>query len=520
MRLTKVPFQKTKSFSDFFLDYISQKEQLRPFYNRFPSLENFSDQITEKKRNFSEHHRKVLAEALTDQYKGFTLSQTTSKNLDLLKDENTFTVVTGHQLNICTGPLYFIYKIVTVINTCRRLKERYPLYNFIPTFWMASEDHDYEEIKSFRLFGQKYTWNTSQTGAVGRFSTDGLSKLMDTIPQNGNLFKDAYRKKTLSDAVRFYVNELFKEYGLIIIDGDSHALKSLFKNIISEDILNQSTRKLVDDTNSELEKLGYKTQVYCREINFFYLDHHLRSRIEKKDNYDVLDSNIQFDRDTLMETIETKPERFSPNVILRPLYQELILPNLAYVGGPAEMIYWLQLKSLFDHHSVVFPILLPRNFAMVIESHIEKKFLKTGLTIEDLFKEKGELFNQWVLNNSNHNLSVKTELEKVKEIFEQLQDRSEKIDVTLKPFVGAQEKHALKGLERIGHKMLRAEKRKQREKLGQIEAVKDHLFPNGGLQERVDNFLNFYSTDQEFITKLVAHIDPLDFRFNVLHYES
>jgi bacillithiol biosynthesis cysteine-adding enzyme BshC len=461
-----------------------------------------------------------LVDALADQYKGVTLGPEVAGNLSLLKEVNTFTVVTGHQLNICTGPLYSIYKIVTVINACRRLKERYPSYDFVPVFWMATEDHDYEEIKSFRVFGKKYTWHTNQHGAVGRFSTNGLSDLMDAIPQNGNLFKDAYRKKTLSDAVRFYVNELFKEYGLIIIDGDSHTLKSLFKNFISDDILNQSTKKLVDDTNHRLEALGYKTQVYCREINFFYLDENIRSRIEKKDTYKVLDSNIQFDDATLVDTIETKPEQFSPNVILRPLYQEVILPNLAYVGGPAEMIYWLQLKSLFEHHSVPFPILLPRNFGMVVEGHIDKKFQKTGLTIEDLFEEKPEIFKQWVLKNSNHNLSVNEEIEKVKEVFGQLQNRAEKIDSTLKPFVGAQEKRALNSLENIGHKMLRAEKRKQRDKLGQIETVKDYLFPNGGLQERVDNFLNFYSSDPEFIKRLVTHFDPFDFQFNVLHYES
>lgn len=522
MHLEKVPFPKTKSFSDFFLDYIQQKENLKTFYNRFPSLENFESQIDEKKKNFSAHKRQLLHSTLIEQYDGLTLSTSVSENLDLLKNENTFTIVTGHQLNICTGPLYFIYKIVTVINACRKLKERYPGFNFVPVFWMASEDHDYEEIKSFRVFGKKYTWATQQNGAVGRFSTEGLPALVETLPQGGNIFKDAYKKNNkLVDAVRFYVNTLFKEDGLIIIDGDSRALKSSFAEVIKDDILNHTSKKIVDDTNAKLEALGYKTQVFCREINFFYLNDNLRNRIEQKNgNFEVLDSDIRLDRQSMLKAIDETPEKFSPNVILRPLYQEMILPNLAYVGGPAEMIYWLQLKRVFENYNVPFPILLPRNFALVIEQYIHKKFEKTGLEISDLFEEKNFLFNHWVLKNSNHNLTVSEELKKIEEIFSELKKRAENIDLTLIPFVGAEGKRAHNSLEKIEHKLLRAEKRKQNDKLRQIESVKDHLFPNGGLQERVDNFLNFYASDPDFIKKLKVHFDPFDFQFNVLIYES
>lgn len=522
MHLEKVPFPKTNSFSDFFLDYIQQKEHLKTFYNRFPSLENFGEQINEKKKKFSAHNRLLLHNTLIEQYNGLTLSNSVSENLNLLKNENTFTVVTGHQLNICTGPLYFIYKIVTVINACKKLKEKYPEFHFVPVYWMASEDHDYEEIKSIRVFGKKYTWATHQNGAVGRFSTEGLPVLVETLPQNGHLFKEAYKKnKILVDAVRHYVNELFKDDGLVIIDGDSRALKSSFTAVIKDDILNHTPKKLVDDTNTALEALGYKTQVFCREINFFFLDDNLRNRIEEKNgNFEVLDSDLHLDKQSLLKVIDETPEKFSPNVILRPLYQEIILPNLAYVGGPAEMIYWLQLKRVFENYNVPFPILLPRNFALVIEQHIHKKFLKTGLEISDLFEEKNLLFNHWVLKNSNHNLTVQQELKKIEEVFDVLKKRAGSIDTSLMPFVGAESKRAHNSLEKIEQKMLRAEKRKQNDKLRQIETVKDQLFPNGGLQERVDNFLNFYSSDADFINKLKDQFNPFDFQFNVLTYES
>ncbi len=521
MRLTKVPLSQTKSFSDFFLDYIQPNEKLKPFYKRFPTPENFEDQIKEKQSSFDQHHRDVLVQALNEQYKGLITTEAVSKNLLLLKDNKTFTIVTGHQLNICTGPLYFIYKIVTVINACKKLKQQYPQYNFIPVYWMASEDHDYEEIKSFRLFGKKYVWNTKQEGAVGRFSTEGLPELLNSIPGDESLFTEAYKKnKKLGEAVRYYVNELFKDEGLIVIDGDSSRLKSLFKDVIKDDIIHHTAKKLVDDTNSKLDALGYKTQVYCRDINFFYLEDQLRNRIEKEnDQYKVIDSGIQFDKNSVLKEIESNPEKFSPNVILRPLYQEVILPNLAYVGGPAEVVYWLQLKSVFDHYKIPFPVLLPRNFGMVIESHVAKKYEKTGLALTELFEEKNLLFNHWVTKNSNHRLTIEEELEKIKSQFEALKKRAENIDTTLGPLVGAENKRTQNGLARIERKILRAEKRKHDDKLRQIESVKDHLFPNDSLQERVDNFLNFYSTDPLFIKKLIDSFDPFDFQFNIFTYE-
>lgn len=518
MHLTKIPLSKTHAFSNFFLDYIQQNDSLKPFYNRFPVLENFKGQLLEKQQSFPDSCRDVLVSVLKSQYKDIQITEAVSNNVKSLGSNKTFTVTTGHQLNIFTGPLYFIYKIVTVINTCTALKKTYPDFNFVPVYWMASEDHDYDEIKSFRLYEKKYVWETTQQGAVGRFSTQGLETLLDKLPGDVTLFRNAYLKnRTLSDAVRHYVNELFGHTGLVVIDADSRELKSLFKEVIQADILEHTTKKLVDNTNIQLESLGYGTQVYCRDINFFYLEDHLRSRIEERDtSFNIIDSDISFDRDKLLKAIDTTPEKFSPNVILRPLYQETILPNLAYVGGPAEVVYWLQLKEVFHHFKTPLPILLPRNFALVIEQHIMRKYEKTGLTLTDLFEEKNFLFNHWTLTNSAHDLSVNTERLAVENLFDQLKQRAGNIDPTLAPFVGAEGKRTLNSIEKIERKMLRAEKRIQREKLNQIESVKDILFPNGHLQERTDNFLNFYQQDTQFINMLIATFDPFDFQFNVI----
>jgi bacillithiol biosynthesis cysteine-adding enzyme BshC len=521
MRIQKLELADTQAFSSFFLDYIHQKENLKPFYSLFPRIENFKVQLESKAKSFPQTSRNILTAVLKEQYTGLTVSTATQQNIESLESENTFTVTTGHQLNIFTGPLYFVYKIVTVINACKKLKQQYPAYNFVPVYWMASEDHDYEEIKYFRSSGKKYVWETDQTGAVGRFNPKSIEKLFDQIAGDISVFKNAYSKnKTLSGAVRHYVNDLFTDEGLVVVDADHPKLKQIFVPVMKADILDNTPANLVNQTNQQLEKSGYHAPVNARDINFFYLKDVLRGRIEKRgDVFHVLDSKISFTQEQLQSQIESHPEEFSPNVILRPLYQEMILPNLAYIGGPAELVYWLELKSVFDHFEQPFPILMPRNFALIVDAPTDRKMKKTGIDLKMFFAQKNFIFNHWVLQNSTQELTIGKEMKQVSALFENLQARATSIDTTLSQFVGAQAQHTANALNRIEQKMLRAEKRRHTEKLQQIEAVKDALFPNGNLQERTDNLLNFYPADSTFIKQLLTHFDPFDFRFHTLIYE-
>jgi bacillithiol biosynthesis cysteine-adding enzyme BshC len=521
MHLQKIPFRSTHSFTEFFLKYIEQDPALKPFYNRFPELANFKKQLDEKS-SFPDSTRKVLVDTLRKQYKALGVhSAAVENNITSLLDKKTFTVVTGHQLNIFTGPLYFIYKIITVINTCRALKKAYPDFNFVPVYWMASEDHDYEEIKSFRLYGQKYVWETKEQGAVGRFKTQAIRELLKTVPGDISIFADAYtQNELLADAVRQYVNALFGEYGLVVIDADDRNLKKIFQPVIEADVLEKTPFRLTEETNKKLGDAGFHAPVNPREINFFYLDKGVRGRIERKDNgFVVVDSTIRFSEAEMRKLISAEPEKFSPNVTLRPLYQEMILPNLAYVGGPAELVYWLELKGTFDHFKVPFPMLMPRNFAMVVDGQLGRKIAKSGLEIQDLFNEKNYLFNHWVAKNSSHDLSLGSAMKALADLLKNIEERCAKLDATLVPMAKAEAKRMQHGLEKVEKKMLRAEKRLHGDRLRQIESIKDQLFPNGSLQERTDNFLNFQQQDPEFVKKLVAQFDPLDYRFNILSYD-
>jgi bacillithiol biosynthesis cysteine-adding enzyme BshC len=518
MQVHRVALAETNAFSNFFTDYVERKEQLKPFYGLFPEPGNFKQQLDEKSASFSQNHRDVLKQSLLKQYGNLKIQDAVASNIASLTDPKTFTITTGHQLNIFTGPLFFVYKVVAVINACKQLGKVYPNYRFVPVFWMASEDHDYEEIKSFSLYGKKHTWETQQSGAVGRFDPKSISKLFDQIPGDISIFREAYSKNsTLAGSGRHYVNELFGNEGLVVIDGDDAALKSLFKPVIREDVLQQVPKKLVEDKNKKLTDLGYHTQVFARDINFFYIDKGVRARIEKADNeFVVVDTKIKFSQKEMEGLIESSPEKFSPNVILRPVYQEVILPNLAYVGGPAEMIYWLQLKGIFDCFNLPFPVLLPRCFALYVEKQHLMKWQKTQLETGDLFKEKNYLFNHWVLKNTHHNLTLGNELKSLQGMMDDIRKRALNIDSTLGPLVGAEATKISKGIEKIERKMLKAEKRFHHEKLKQIETVKDALFPKGKLQERTENFLSFYQKDPAFISKMIEALDPFDFSFNVI----
>ena len=514
--LTKIEFEKTNSFSKFFLDYITGDSKLTPFHNGLPSAKNLVEQID--KRNFPVSTREILSSVLTSQYEHFEVSPSTSKNIEDLKSENTYTITTGHQLNIFTGPLYVIYKIVSVIRACEELKKLRPDCNFVPVYWMASEDHDFDEIDHFRFNGKKFSWETDQVGAVGRFNTKSISPIFDEIIGIPGFFRDAYLKeKDLASAVRHYMNHLFGEHGLVIIDADQKDLKRLFTPVIESDLFDHTPEAEASRITKEIEDSGYKTQVFPREINFFYLEGNIRSRIVKNgDGYEVLDTDLTFSVDGIRRELTDHPERFSPNVVLRPLYQEFLLPNLAYVGGPSELVYWLQLKGIFDHFQVTFPLLMPRNFAGIMTNGQVKKLEKAGLSYEDIFKEENELVKEKVIANTTFKMDLDEQKVHLRKIYSEIKDQATQVDSTLEKLVLAELKKAEKSLEKIEYKILKAERKNQEVLVNRIYALKETLFPGGSPQERKDNFLNFYINNPKFIDACMEAFDPFDYRFHML----
>jgi len=263
--------------------------------------------------------------------------------------------------------------------------------------------------------------------------------------------------------------------------------------------------------------MGYHTQITPREINFFYLQDGLRERIVfENSEFRVLNSELAFSQEEILQILKDHPERFSPNVVLRPLYQETILPNLAYIGGPSEVPYWLQLKGIFDNYEEQFPLLMPRNFALVINQASQKRMDKLGITAEELFADEVSLRRSFVERNSDNSLSLAFEIDDVSEVFERILKKSLAIDQTMKGAVEAEKAKIITSLENLEKRIKKAEERNQETAVTQLLGLKQKLFPDGGLQERKENFLNFYLNDKEFINKLLEAFDPIDYRFNII----
>lgn len=524
-----ISYKETGYFSQLIIDYLDQNSDVQSLYEHFPTIENFEKQIADKSDSYLNSHREILVDELESQYKGFKTSQLTHKNILSLKSENTFTVTTGHQLNLFTGPLYFLYKIVSTINLCKQLKKSYPSYDFVPVYWMATEDHDFEEINHFNFQGKKIVWQRESSGSVGRLNTEGLTEVADVFFKAlGNsvhaqmlqsLFAEAYLKhENLSAATRFLVNELFGEYGLVILGADSAELKELFAPYIKEELTNKTSFKTISETNEFLSRKNYEIQVNPREINLFYLTENLRERIiEKEGQYLVNNTDTSFSREELFKEIEIHPERFSPNVMLRPLYQEVILPNLCYIGGGGEIAYWLQLKEYFNKVDVSFPILLLRNSVLLVPEKLNKKTESLSISLADLFLSKEVLKTRYVKQISEINIDFTSQKEHLKKQFEALYLLTQKTDKSFMGAVSAQEKKQIKGLENLEKRLLKAQKRQFSDKLYRLELLQNELFPNGSLQERSHNFAQWYiEYGKDLISLLLNELDPLDLRFRLL----
>jgi bacillithiol biosynthesis cysteine-adding enzyme BshC len=522
-----ISYQNSGYFSPLMNDYLDQKTNLQPLYNRFPTLENFEEQILEKQANFNNASRKTLVSVLQKQYLNVETSALTKQNIDALNDTNTFTVTTGHQLNLFSGPLYFLYKIISTINLTTELKAKYPTYHFVPIYWMATEDHDFEEINYFNFKGKKFHWNRESTGPVGRLSTEGLEEFLEIFALeigsslNANaikkIFEDSYVKHdNLADATRHLANALFGIYGLVILDADNQDLKRNFIPFVKEELLHQSSHPLVLETAEKLK--DYTIQVNPREINLFYIEDTLRERIILENGkYKVNHTKIEFSESEILELLENHPEKFSPNVIMRPLYQEVILPNLCYIGGGGEIAYWLELKSFFAATKVTFPMLLLRNSVLLATEKQAKKADKLDLTWKDLFSKQANLINYKTKQLSEFPIDLTNLKEQLQKQFAVLYEVANKTDESFMGAVKAQEVKQTKGLENLEKRLLKAQKRNLSAILQRIIDLQNELFPNQSLQERQANFSEFYLENGEnLIPALVKKLKPLQSNFDII----
>lgn len=515
-KIQDLAFQDIPSIPQLIKDFLDEK--IEAFQEDLFRLDRLEDKLKAKKQYFNKEKRKVLHQALTEQLADLTLTSLQIKNLQLLHNENTFTVTTGHQLNLFCGPAYFVYKILQTIRMAEGLQKHFPHYHFVPMFWMATGDHDFEEIKNFKTENGYYEISGKAGGPVGRIQIEDLS----FIPEFEKEFKDtpfgvdliqmlktAYQKdKTLAQATRSIVQQLFANYGLLMMDGDDVLLKTEMKSTFREELLQQQV------FNSSVEKVEFlrkhygKVQVNPREINLFYVSE-TRNRIEKHgQHYIIVDTQQKFSEAEILQELEFHPERFSPNALLRPVYQETVLPNLAYIGGNAEAMYWLELKDYFRDIGLPFPFIVPRNSLLFIIEKNVKKLKKAGLLVKDILGDLDELTKHILLDHSEILSEINTNETQLKNSFRNLEAAAESTDITFKNLVQAEQTRQLKSYDKMRKRLLRAEKIKQKEKVNRLENLFSEIHPGHKWQERVLNFSVFYADyGQKWLNACYENID-------------
>ena len=528
MEIQYKPFAEINQFSSFDKAYASANSALRPFYKYDVNINSFQTIIDTKKANPID--RNVLVEVLREQYADMETNEKVHQNIESLLDENTFTVITAHQPSLFTGPLYFIYKTITALNLAEELTKKYPENRFVPVFWIGGEDHDFEEINHFHLFNKTITWENDEQGATGMMQTSTLQPVLEEVKgvlgnsENAQKIYTILEKcftqySTYGKAMFALTNELFKEFGLVVISPNHAKLKRVFAPIIKDELQNQASKPFVEAEIAKKEAAGFSGQAHVRDINLFYLMPNLRERIVFENGvYKVLNTEYEFMPDAMMAEVDNHPERFSPNVILRPVYQEAILPNLAYIGGGGELSYWTERQPQLEHFNVPFPMLIRRNSVLWVDKGSSKKMNKLGLTIDDLFGDVEALIKEYVKENTDEDLSLENAKMAVNEAFDRILAKATAIDATLKKTVLGEQKKQLNAINVLESRLLKAEKRKYDVAINQIRNLKDKLFANNGLQERYDNFLPFYlKHGDDFIQTLKDNLEPLNKDFVVIY---
>lgn len=521
MHIEKVSFSKFNQFTFKDISYQLKSNTLEDFFQFEASLVGLQEAISLRK-NFP-IDRTLIHDVLFNHYQKVTSTNLQVENLKNLLKDNTLTLVTAHQPCIITGPAYYVYKILSTIRLSQELQKLLPKYNFIPIFINGSEDHDFDEIKSTHLFNKQITWNTNQKGPVGRYDVKELTHLVsqfkDLAGENTNatqlteIINNALENSiNYNDFVFILLNELFGKYGLIILNMDDKRLKKAFVPIMKRELLERKSESLVLETQNRLQSLDFKPQAFPRDINLFYFVNGGRERIYFEDNYyKINNTELGFNEIEILQELEEFPEKFSPNVILRPLFQEHILPNIAYIGGGGEIAYWLERKSQFEYFNVFFPCLIRRNSVFVVNKSLQKQMEKLNFNFSDFIAEEHEIIREYINRFDVDTAEIVEERKNIKFALESLAAKAGNVDQSLVPYVEAEGVKIIKSIDHIEQRMLKSIKQREEVNINQIKNIKEKLFPSNGLQERKDNFLQYVISDGFVIfDNLLKQLNPLE----------
>lgn len=529
MNLEKVSFDVVKEFTKKDKLYQTRPELFSDFINFLPDHHGLQSAIN--LRNKFPVDRLLLKNVFQSQYNHKPLSNAQQKNIDNISDTNTYTVVTAHQPVLFGGPIYYISKIMSVIRLAQILNEKESDHHIIPVFINGAEDHDFKEINHCHLFNHKIEWDRKSQGPAGRLDLNGIEECLNNFYQllgnNENADKiKSIMSQALLEATSYktfvsnFLNALFASYGLLILDMDDARLKKAFMPIMLKELNERPSEALIKETQERLANKNFKPQAYPREINIFYMEDNLRERFTiEGDTFKVVNTSLEFTKAEIEKLAEQHPEKFSPNVNLRPMYQEWILPNIAYIGGGGELAYWLERKSQFEYFGVFLPVLIRRNSLMFINKTHGKLIDKLSLRSAQLFESEDQIIVDFLQTNTNFDIKLEDEIAQITKLLTTITEKAEQADSTLKGLAEAEKNRILRQLENIENRILRSLKKQEETKISQIRSLKSKLFPNHGLQERYDSFFQYYvQYEGDLVKDLLEYANPLERDFLVFRF--
>lgn len=511
-----INFSDIPGHQNLFLDYLYEFENVEKYFRyNFRDTSSFSS-LFQKISESERADKKSVVNAINQFYSAYKPSKKTKVNIELLGKDKTVAVVTGQQLGILGGPLYTFYKTITAIKLASSLKEKYDDYNFVPVFWLEGDDHDFEEVTELNLINQKnelqkFIYNDNKPedfnrGNIGRLAfNEGIENFIEEIKSElretefsknvFELFEDSYKSgNTFKKAFSDLIFNLFDEEGLIIFDPQQNEIKNLLKPIFKKELSNFEVHaNEVVKISADLEEV-YHSQVKVKPINLFYSDNNGRYSIEPEDDLFRLKGKRQkFTLIELLDEIENYPDKFSANVLLRPITQDYLLPTGFYVAGPSEISYFAQVMPLYNKFGISEPVIYPRSSVTILEKNIKGVLEKYELNIEDIFVEE-KLLNNRVLNqvaDIRIDDLLNEDEHQIAKAMDNIKEKLFGIDPTLKDLSDKTYQKIKQGLDTLKSKAENAQERKHDVALRQIKKASISLYPNNNLQERELNWLYF-----------------------------
>lgn len=511
-----INFSDIAGHSNIFLDYLNEFENVEKYFKLNFRKKNDYSYVFESLLQKQRPHKNKIVSIISNQYSGLKLSNQTDFNINLLKKDNTIAIVTGQQLGLMGGPLYTFYKIITAIKLADFFNSKYEAYNFVPVFWLEGDDHDFEEVRSFTIInkdndlqnvmyddGHDEEYNRGSIGKLGinKNIRDVFKELNESL--RGTEFTDDILDKlysfyneesTFKSAFKKLLHHLFDEYGLIIFDPQEKQVKELLKPVFKYEIENFRTHANISvERSAELEDV-YHAQVKVKPLNLFYSDESGRHPLEPSENeFKLKGKKKRFTKEDLLDYIDTYPENFSPNVVLRPIAQDYLIPTGIYVGGPGEISYFAQVIPFYSEFDVIQPILYPRISATIVEKSATKIMSKFNLDYSDFYFGEQYVTDKVVKDLESVKVSkeIKQTSKTIEDSFNSLNDKLLEVDPTLKGVLEKSKGRIMQTLETLEDKTSKAQEKKYETSIRQVGKAIDLLYPYAKLQERELNFIYF-----------------------------